>query len=122
MTGPEQQWREALAEGRLVFQRSRASGTVFFPPRITEPGTGDSDWEWVEAPSPATVYSVTVIPSRTGPATAVALVDFDGGGRMMGNVVGIDAESVAIGMRVNVLVDRTGDAPRVQFDASRAAR
>ena len=122
MTGPEQQWREALSEGRLVFQRSRASGTVFFPPRITEPGTGDGDWEWVEAPSPATVYSVTVIPSRAGRATAVALVDFDGGGRMMGNVVGIDAESVANGMRVDVFVDRTGDAPRVQFDATRAAR
>ena len=41
---------------------------------------------------------------------------------MMGNVVGIDSESVAIGMRVDVFVDRTGDAPRVQFDATRAAR
>ncbi|ARU17895.1 Zn-ribbon domain-containing OB-fold protein [Croceicoccus marinus] len=119
--GPERHWREALASGRLMFQRSLASGQVFFPPRLAEPGTGDRDWEWVDAPLVATIYSLTIIPARGGPDRAVALVDFDGGGRMMGDVGGRDPAALRIGMRVEARIDDSGDNPRVWFDAAKAA-
>ncbi len=121
MTGPQQHWRDALEDGRLLFQRSLASGRVFFPPRLAEPGTGDRDWEWVDAPLVATIYALTIIPSRSGPDRAVALVDFDGGGRMMGDVAGRDPAELRIGMRVEARIDASGEAPRVWFDAAKAA-
>ncbi len=62
--GPEAHWRAALAEGRLLLQRALASGTVFFPPRVSEPGTGDPALEWIEASGLGTVYSVTLIPQK----------------------------------------------------------
>ena len=128
MTGPQAAWRKALADGRLLFQRSRASGQVFFPPRLAEPGIGDRDWDWVDAPTLGTIYSLTVIPARSGaerPARSgaervVALVDFDGGGRMMGNVLGLDPGDIRIGMRVAVRIDDTAETVRVVFDASKA--
>ena len=49
VAGPEAHWRAALAEGRFLLQRAQSSGTVYFPPRLAEPGTGETDLEWVEA-------------------------------------------------------------------------
>ena len=65
--GPEATWRKALAEGRLLLQRAKGSGTVFFPPRWAEPGTGETDLEWIEAAGLGTVYSVTVITEQDAP-------------------------------------------------------
>ena len=98
---PETEWREALAAGRLLLQRSRASGDMFFPPRLIEPRTGDGDWEWVEASGLGTVYSATIVTPRP-PAEPynVVLVDLDDGPRLMSRVEGIAAAEVAIGLRV----------------------
>lgn len=113
--GPEEQWRRALGEGRLMLQRSRVSGACFFPPRTAEPGTGDSDWEWVEASGDGTVYSVTTV--RPPPPQApynVVLVDLAEGVRVMSRVEGLD--EVPIGLAVKSRIDRGGDAPILLFD------
>src|SRR3546814_14908867 len=65
-----------------------------------EPGTGETDLEWVEAMGTGTVYSVTVI-GRKPPAAPyhVALIDLDEGPRLMSRVEGMAAEDVRIGMK-----------------------
>ena len=109
---PGAHWRAALKEGRFLLQRARPSGTVFFPPRLAEPGTGETDLEWVEAPGLGTVYTVTVIyPKPPAKPYNVAVIDMEGGGRLMSRVDGIDPEKVEIGMQVTPqIIEEDGGA------------
>ena len=113
--GPEKEWRQALGEGRFLLQRARSSGRHFFPPRIAEPGTGDRDWEWIEASGAGVVYSATLVHPRP-PETPynVVLVDLAEGPRIMGRVEGMEA--VPIGLAVRARIDRTSDEPLILFD------
>ena len=89
-TGPEAQWRAALADGRFLLQRAVSSGTVFFPPRLAEPGTGDDDIEWIEASGMGLVYSLTLVsPKPPAEPYNVVLVDLDEGARLMSRVDGV---------------------------------
>ncbi|WP_136162163.1 Zn-ribbon domain-containing OB-fold protein [Sphingomonas flavalba] len=113
----EAHWRAALAEGRFLLQRAVNSGTVVFPPRVAEPGTGDPDLEWFEASGMGTVYSVTIVAQRHPEAPYnVALIDLDEGARMMSRVDGVASDAVRIGMRVRARIIAEGDAPLIVFD------
>lgn len=116
MSGPEADWRRALREGRIMLQRARDTGNIFFPPRLGEPGSGDRDWEWIDAPGLATVYSVSVIhPRPPEEPYNVVIVDFDGGGRLMSRVEGVEASMVKIGMRVTPQITTRADEEFVTF-------
>ncbi|API60292.1 hypothetical protein BSL82_14165 [Tardibacter chloracetimidivorans] len=114
---PEAVWRAALAEGRFLLQRAQSTGTRYFPPRVMEPGTGETDLEWVEAMGTGTVYSVSVI-GRKPPAAPyhVALIDLDEGPRLMSRVEGMAAEDVRIGMKVKARVAQEDETPILVFD------
>jgi uncharacterized protein len=115
--GPEAQWRAALAEGRLLLQRSGADGSHVFPPRTMAPGSGNDDLEWVTASGQGTVYSVTVIaPKPPLEPYNVVLVDLDEGPRVMSRVEGIAAAEVQIGMRVSARIDDDQGEPILLFD------
>jgi uncharacterized OB-fold protein len=113
---PEVQFAAFLEEGRFMLQRSRASGRCFFYPRVAEPGTGNTDLEWVEASGEGLVYSTTVI--RQKPPTPhynLALIEIAEGARMMSRVEGVPPEQVRIGMKVRAKVIREGDKPLLVF-------
>ena len=114
MMSPENYWRDALAQGRLLLQRATGSGATFFPPRLIEPGTGDGAFEWIEASGLGTVYSVTMI-NQKPPAEPynVVLVDLDEGARVMSRVEG--PSEVSIGLRVRARIDQ-GDEPILLFE------
>lgn len=81
--------------------RSRASGRQFFYPRVAEPGSGNTDLEWVEACGRGTVYSVTIVRARPpAPSYNVVLVDLEEGPRLMARVDGVALDEVHIGMAV----------------------
>lgn len=114
---PEAQWRAALAEGRFILQRAQSTGTRFFPPRVMEPGTGETDLEWIEALGTGTVYSVTVVAQKLPAAPYnVVLVDLDEGPRLMSRVDGVEADAVHIGMRVRARVAEEDGTPILVFD------
>lgn len=118
-TGPERHWRAALAEGRVLLQRARSSGTVFFPPRLMEPGSGDDEWDWIEASGLGTVHAVTVIyPKPPQEPRAVVLVDLDEHVRLMSEVEGVAAEAIAIGQRVRARIGERDGAPLLLFNAA----
>ena len=104
--GPDAVFRQALAEGRILLQRSRRDGLVHFYPRVAAPGTGLRDLEWIEAAGGGTVYSTTVVRRKgeQGGDYNLALVTLDEGPRLLSQVVDIAPASVTIGQRVRAHV------------------
>lgn len=114
--GPEARYLAFLGEGRFMLQRARGSGRFVFHPRIAEPGTGDTDLEWVEASGLGRVYSATtVFPRPPAEPFVIALIDLDEGPRVLSRVVGGDSAAVSIGLRVAAFVEDCADGPRVMF-------
>lgn len=100
-----------------MLQRVRASGRHVFPPRLAEPGTGDTALDWVEARGTGTVHSVTVqYPRPPAAPHAVVLVDLDEGVRMLSHMPDVPAESIRIGDRVRARIVSEAEFPFVVFD------
>ncbi|MGV3769132.1 MAG: Zn-ribbon domain-containing OB-fold protein [Sphingobium phenoxybenzoativorans] len=116
--GPEAQWRAALAGGRFLLQRAISSGTVFFPPRVMEPGTGETDLEWVEATGLGHIYSLTWVSQKPPvPPYNVAIVRLDEGAQLMSRIEGADPETLHIGQRVRAKIGTQDDgAPILLFE------
>lgn len=117
MTSPATHWREALADGRLLLQRT-GDGTAIFPPRLAAPGSGADDLEWIEASGHGTVYTLSWV-QRRPPAEPynVVLVDLDEGARLMSRVEGVTPETLRIGQRVTAFIDGSGEEPLLLFRA-----
>ncbi len=115
--GPEATFRAYLDRGRLMLQRARASGAHVFYARVAEPGTGDTDLEWVEASGLATVYATTTVRRRAeqGGPYNVALVDLDEGVRCMSRIEELPPDDVRIGQRVRARIDRVDGAAVLVF-------
>ena len=99
-----------------MLQRAISSGTVFFPPRIAEPGSGDTDLEWIETMGMGTVYSLTWVSQRP-PAEPynVVLIDLDEGARLMSRVDGATPDTLRIGSRVRAQIIEEAAAPLLIF-------
>ncbi|HEX7783013.1 MAG TPA: OB-fold domain-containing protein [Sphingobium sp.] len=118
MGAPEAHWRAALANGTFLLQRAVSSGTVIFPPRVMEPGTGDMDLEWIEATGLGTIYSLTWV-SQKPPAQPynVAVIRLDEGAQLMSRVDGGTPETLQIGQRVRAKIATQDDGtPILLFD------
>jgi hypothetical protein len=88
-------WRKGASSCSAPYPAVRFS----FPPRISEPGSGDTDLEWIEASGMGTVYSMTVVSQKPpAPPYNVVLVDLDEGARLMSRVDGAAPDSLRIGM------------------------
>jgi uncharacterized OB-fold protein len=113
---PEQEYLAHLKAGRFMLQQAQGSGRCFFPPRIAEPGTGDTRLSWVEASGRATVYATTVIRARPpAPSYNVCLVDLAEGPRMMSRIEDIAPEAVSIGLPVRARIVNAEPEPYVVF-------
>ena len=92
-------------------------------PRFLCPVCWSDQLEWIDAKGTGTVHSFTVVRRASSPAFSsrvpyvVALVDLKEGPRMMANLIGDDALSVAIGDPVTVTFeDRGAGALIPQFE------
>ena len=102
---PAPQFMKFLRDGRILLQRSKATGRVFYYPRVAEPGTGSTDVDWVEISGLGRVYSTTVIRRRRPePDRNIALVDLDEGPRLLSRIEDMDPDLVRIGMRVQARI------------------
>lgn len=115
-TKPEQEFREFLASGRFMIQRSRSTGGYVFYPRVAEPGTGATDLEWVEASGRGTVHSYTVVAQKAPtPDYNIVLVDLEEGPRLMSRLIGIDNAQIEMDMAVEAVIERDGETPVLLF-------
>jgi uncharacterized OB-fold protein len=117
MRPPDVQFRGFLEQGIFKLQRSLTTGRCFFYPRVAEPGTGSTDFEWVEASGRGTVYSATVVRQKPPAADySVVLVDLEEGPRLMSRIDGVPPTSVRIGMNVKARIVTEGDARVLVFE------
>lgn len=114
-------WEGARA-GKLLLQRCGGCGVVRFYPRHLCPACWSPDHAWIEASGRGRVHSFTIIHRPPSPEFAdrvpyvVALIDLDEGPRMMTNVIGDAALSVAIDDPVAVTFEeRAGGFMLPQF-------
>lgn len=104
---------DGTRHGELRLQRCNACGVLRHPPGPACPDCGALDRGHVVASGLGHLYSYVVhhhppLPGKELPLV-IALVDLDEGVRMVGEVVDVDAEDVAIGMRLQVDFQRIDD-------------
>ncbi|WP_236638238.1 Zn-ribbon domain-containing OB-fold protein [Mangrovicoccus ximenensis] len=97
-----------IAEGRLLFQKCGACGSVQFPPRHHCASCWAADPDWTESAGTGEVESFTIVRRAPLPAFrdkvpyVVVSVTMAEGPRMIAALEGEDALSVAIGDAVRV--------------------
>ena len=104
---------EGTSAGELRVQACNACGALRFPPGPACPDCGALDRGHVVASGRGTLFSYVVhrhppVPGRELPIL-IGLVDLEEGVRMVGELVGLEAEDVAIGMPVVVDFRRVDD-------------
>lgn len=105
---------DGAAAGELRIQRCLDCGRPFFYPRTLCPNCGSEHVEWFTASGRATLYSYVINhrPARgfedEGPY-AIAVVQLAEGPRMMTNIVGAEADGLAVGLPVEVVFHDTGE-------------
>jgi uncharacterized OB-fold protein len=105
---------EAAQRGKLMLQYCKDSQSFQHYPRPVSIFTGSRNLEWREVSGKGTIYACSVIrvpgPGLDGRLPlAVAIVELAEGVRILGNILSVAPEKVAIGQRVEVAWDRLGD-------------
>lgn len=101
------------AERRLLVQRCTGCGTFQSPPRLMCRACRGSEFAWQESQGNGRVYSYTIAHHPGSPALreqvpyVVVAVELDdcGGTRLISNLVGKNAEDVAVDRTVRLLWD-----------------
>lgn len=97
----------AGADGRLLYQQCGTCGANQFYPRPVCISCGATP-VWSTASGRGSVHSFTIIRQNHAPPFrdlvpyVVAMIEIDEGVRIMGNIVGCEPESVAVGSSVEV--------------------
>jgi uncharacterized OB-fold protein len=106
-------WRRA-AEGVLVVPKCTGCARTFWHPRPRCPHCASERVEWIDASGRGTVHTFTVVRQSGDPyfktrvPYVVAMIDLDEGVRIMTNIVDTPLDSLAVGMRVEVLFEDAG--------------
>ena len=100
-------WREFPHRYRLEASKFKKSGKTYFPKRMIDPTTGDTEQETVVLPDTGKIVTYTVI--RIAPEQwndiapyALAIVELSDGTRLMGQVADCSVDDVKIGMEVRI--------------------
>ena len=104
---------DGTARGELRIQKCNACGALRFPPGPTCVECARFDRGHVVAAGTGTVFSYVVhryppVPGKELPIV-IALIDLDEGVRMVGEVVDVPADDIAIGTRLRVDFRRVDD-------------
>ena len=105
-------------QGKLLLQRCKSTGEVYFPPRLFSPEDGSDDVEIFEASGKATLYSYMINqrqhPSFDGPY-AIAVVELEEGPRMMTNIVECEQtpEALQLDMPLEVVFEDLNESVAV---------
>ncbi|HZV51381.1 MAG TPA: OB-fold domain-containing protein [Candidatus Dormibacteraeota bacterium] len=111
----------ALRAGRLDFQRCRACGNAWLPPREECPRCLEADWAWETASGHGRVISWVVYHVAPNQMFAsrvpynVAIVELDEGPRLITNLLGDDGRSPRIEAPVQLEIQEEGGLAMARF-------
>lgn len=103
-------WRE----GRLLLQRSRDGGPLFFYPRPICPYTGSPDLIWTEVTGRGRIVSFSIVHRPNHPSfneevpIILAEIALDEGGALLGRVICSDISSIKTGAALELLPAKEG--------------
>jgi len=116
-------WRETKYRYRLIGERCKGCGSVFFPRNEVCLDCGSREMEECGLGDSGRVVTWTVV--RSPPAGyekyapyVVALVELDGGARVLSQLVDVEPEQVEAGMRVEAAFRRVkedGDSGIIEY-------
>jgi uncharacterized OB-fold protein len=123
---PADEYRAALEEHRLTFQRCGDCDHVWLPARADCPNCWSPRYRWDEAGGQATIVSWVnfhvAFDSRFKDRTPynVALVDLDEGPRLITNIIDIPSDQDVIGRRVTLVFENDAgrELPRFRLAAN----
>lgn len=104
----EEFWRATKKHRLLIQECQNCNGLIFYPRKYC-PQCWSTDLGWREASGKAKVYTFTVMRDQVEPKFmadlpyVLAMVDIEEGVRMMTQIVECDADTVKIGMDVEVI-------------------
>lgn len=110
----------ALREGRLEFQRCKACGNAWLPPRSECPKCLSPEWKWEVASGKATLISWVIYHHAYHPWFArkipynVSVVELAEGPRLISNVVHGE-RPLKIDMPLQLAIEREGDVALARF-------
>lgn len=115
--GDSNPYWQGAREGRLLFQKCQACGSVQFPPRHHCATCWEADLDWTEGSGRGVVESYTVVHRAPLPSLrdrvpyVVASVLVEEGPRMLTNIVGEGALDVQVGapVRATFVTDADGE-------------
>ena len=111
--GPDAQYLQALQQGRFMLQHCEDCAATRFPPALVCRACGSPRLAWRAASGAGRVYSSTTVRDRAGDYN-VALVELEGGARMMSRIEDAAPDDVRIGQEVKARIV-PGDEPFVVF-------
>jgi uncharacterized OB-fold protein len=106
---------EGARKSRLVVQKCDACGKLRFLPAQVCAECMSRDLSWVAVSGRGAVYSYTIMHRAYHPAFAgklpyaLVVVEFEEGGKITSNVVGIDPHRLRCGMPVEVIFEKVTD-------------
>jgi uncharacterized OB-fold protein len=112
---------DAIAEGRLVFQRCAECGVVRHPPAPMCGECHSVEWDTQESTGRGQLYTWIVSHHPTKPDAeprVVVLVELDEGIRFVANLLGADIDAIENGMRVALTIEDVDGVLLPQFRAA----
>jgi uncharacterized OB-fold protein len=115
--GPDAVFQQALSEGHLLLQHCEECSAVRFPPALVCRSCASPQLTWRSSPGRGVVYSTTTVRERNGDYN-VALIELEGGARMMSKVDGVASDQIRIGQHVQARIEsalQPEAEPRILF-------
>ncbi len=108
-------------DGRLLLATCDACDEMRLPTAPSCPTCLAEGFEWQEVSGRGSVYTFAIMHQRYHPAWEpdlpynIAVVELEEGPRMPANIIGVENADIAVGMPVEVVWEREGDAPVPRF-------
>jgi uncharacterized OB-fold protein len=115
LTELNQPYWDALADGRLTFQRCRHCRNAWLPQRNECPKCLEADWGWEDASGSARVVSWIVYHTAYDESFKdrvpynVAIVELAEGPRMVTNIVGVPNDRIEADSKVRFVAEQRGE-------------
>lgn len=111
----------SLQEEIFLIQRCDACRKQIFYPRILCPYCGSKHVNYIEHSGIGDIYSYSIIHKTSHSAFkkevpyVIALVNLQGGGRMMARIIDVDIEEVKMGAKVKVVFKKLDDETTLPY-------